>query len=110
MTDPRFLFLSLYGFTTSVQYTYLPISCRWIVDVHDIPEVFKCLLLYGYTTSVQYICLPTCQQQAGELRRCITELGFAGVEIGSHVNDWNLDAKELEPFWTVCGLIPPPPL
>jgi aminocarboxymuconate-semialdehyde decarboxylase len=30
-----------------------------------------------------------------ELERCRTELGLSGVEIGSHVNDWNLDAEEL---------------
>ncbi len=34
-----------------------------------------------------------------ELERCIKELGFAGVEIGSHVNDWNLNAPELFPFF-----------
>ncbi len=34
-----------------------------------------------------------------ELRRCIRELGFAGVQIGSHVNDWNLDAPELFPVF-----------
>ncbi|KXJ25551.1 2-amino-3-carboxymuconate-6-semialdehyde decarboxylase [Exaiptasia diaphana] len=34
-----------------------------------------------------------------ELTRCIKELGFPGVEIGSHVNDWNLDAPELEPVF-----------
>jgi len=27
----------------------------------------------------------------GELERCIKELRFPGVQIGSHVNDWNLD-------------------
>lgn len=30
-----------------------------------------------------------------ELERCIHELGLAGVQIGSHVNDWNLDQPEL---------------
>jgi aminocarboxymuconate-semialdehyde decarboxylase len=34
-----------------------------------------------------------------ELRRCIQDLGLAGVEIGSHVNDWNLDAPELFPIF-----------
>ena len=27
--------------------------------------------------------------------------GFVGVQIGSHINDWNLDAPELYPVWKV---------
>ena len=40
-----------------------------------------------------------------ELRRCMLELGLKGVQIGSHVNAWNLDAPELEPIWTVCSQV-----
>lgn len=35
----------------------------------------------------------------GEMERCIKELKFCGFQIGSHINDWNLDAPELRPFW-----------
>src|SRR5205085_556211 len=34
-----------------------------------------------------------------ELDRCMTELGLAGVEIGSHVNDWNLSDPALFPVF-----------
>jgi aminocarboxymuconate-semialdehyde decarboxylase len=34
-----------------------------------------------------------------ELERCMLELGLAGVEIGSHVNSWNLDDPALYPFY-----------
>jgi len=31
----------------------------------------------------------------------LQELGFPGVQIGSHINDWNLDAEELDPVFAV---------
>lgn len=34
-----------------------------------------------------------------EMERCIKELGLAGIEIGSHINEWNLNSKELFPFY-----------
>ncbi len=34
-----------------------------------------------------------------ELERCVRDLGMPGVQIGSHVNDWNLDAPELFPVF-----------
>ena len=36
---------------------------------------------------------------ARELTRCVRELGLAGVEIGSHVNDWNLSDPALFPVF-----------
>jgi aminocarboxymuconate-semialdehyde decarboxylase len=34
-----------------------------------------------------------------EMERCIDQLGLSGVQIGSHINDWNLDDEELRPFF-----------
>ena len=34
-----------------------------------------------------------------EMERCINELGLSGVEIGTHVNDWNLDNDKLFPVF-----------
>ncbi len=39
----------------------------------------------------------------GELRRCMEELGLAGVEIGSHVNGWNLDHPDLFPIFEAAA-------
>jgi len=48
----------------------------------------------------RFIGLGTLPMQApdlavAELARCVGDLGLAGVQIGSHVNAWNLDAPEL---------------
>ena len=37
-----------------------------------------------------------------ELERCMGPLGLAGVEIGTHVNDWNLDDPRLFPWFSRC--------
>ncbi len=34
-----------------------------------------------------------------ELERCVRQLGFAGAQIGTHVNDWNLDHPALFPLF-----------
>lgn len=38
-----------------------------------------------------------------EMQRCITELGMVGIEIGSHVNEWNLSDPALFPFFEACA-------
>jgi aminocarboxymuconate-semialdehyde decarboxylase len=35
----------------------------------------------------------------GETERCLEELGLPGIEIGTHVNGWNLDRAEFFPFF-----------
>ena len=38
----------------------------------------------------------------GELERCKNELGFAGVQIGSNINQKNLSEPEFRPFFEAC--------
>jgi aminocarboxymuconate-semialdehyde decarboxylase len=38
-----------------------------------------------------------------EMERCMDQLGLQGVQIGSHCNDWNLDAEELFPFFQAAA-------
>jgi aminocarboxymuconate-semialdehyde decarboxylase len=38
-----------------------------------------------------------------ELERCMDQLDLQGVQIGSHVNDWNLDAPELFDFFEAAS-------
>lgn len=37
-----------------------------------------------------------------ELKRCVKELRFPGIQIGSHINEWNLDAPELRPIFAAA--------
>ncbi len=37
-----------------------------------------------------------------ELERCMTELGLKGIQIGSHINNWNLNDKELWPVYELA--------
>lgn len=40
---------------------------------------------------------------SGEIERCLKDLNFSGFEIGSHINNWKLNAKELEPFYETAN-------
>ncbi|KAH7967186.1 hypothetical protein HPB49_023364 [Dermacentor silvarum] len=41
------------------------------------------------------------QRAAEELKRCVTQLGMRGVIVGSHVNEWTLADRALDPFYKV---------
>src|SRR5215472_8889628 len=52
----------------------------------------------------RFVGLATMPMQAPELaiqemERCVQSLGLAGVQIGSHVNEWNLDHPSLFSVW-----------
>lgn len=52
----------------------------------------------------KFVGLGTVPMQAPELaikemERCVKDLGLAGIEIGSHINDWNLSDPALFPFF-----------
>lgn len=52
----------------------------------------------------RFIGLGTVPMQAPELairemERCVKELGLPGIEIGTHINDWNLNEERLFPFF-----------
>ena len=34
-----------------------------------------------------------------ELKRCMVDLGLVGIEIGSHIEKWNLDHERFYPLW-----------
>ena len=36
-----------------------------------------------------------------EIKRLTTELRMPGIQIGSHIGDWNLDSRLLDPVWKV---------
>lgn len=55
----------------------------------------------------RFVGLGTLPMQAPELAvqeliRCKKKLGFPGVQIGSHINDWNLDADQLRPIFAAA--------
>ncbi|XP_051886937.1 2-amino-3-carboxymuconate-6-semialdehyde decarboxylase isoform X2 [Pristis pectinata] len=37
-----------------------------------------------------------------EMYRCVKELGFPGIQIGSHINDWDLNCQELYPVYAAA--------
>ncbi len=58
--------------------------------VHDYPDRFA-----GLGT----IPMQSPDMAIKEMERCVNDLGLSGIEIGTHVNDWNLDNDHLFPIF-----------
>ena len=43
-----------------------------------------------------------------EIKRAVRDLKFPGFQIGSHIGEWNLDARELYPVYKVSQAHPIP--
>jgi aminocarboxymuconate-semialdehyde decarboxylase len=74
-------------------------------DAHDLSRLLNDhLAAVVATRPTRFAGLGTVPLQAPdlamrELERCVVDLRLAGVQIGTHVNQWNLDAPELFPFF-----------
>jgi len=72
---------------------------------HDLSRMLNDHLAWVVATNPRrFVGLGTVPLQAPELairelERCVLDLRLAGVEIGTHVNEWNLDSPELFPFF-----------
>lgn len=70
-------------------------------DAHDLSKLLNDDIAQTVNNSPdRFLALGTLPLQSPqlavkELERCVNDLGLSGVQIGSHVNDWNLDAAEL---------------
>ena len=86
----------------------VPVMFSYWAKPHDCLDLSK-LLNDQLAESVsrhpkRFVGLGTIPMQAPELaipelERCVKKLGFAGVQIGSHVNDWNLSEEKLFPIF-----------
>jgi aminocarboxymuconate-semialdehyde decarboxylase len=74
-------------------------------DGHDLARLLNDHLAWVVATNPgRFVGLGTVPLQSPdlairELERCVTDLRLAGVQVGTHVNEWNLDAPELFPFF-----------
>ncbi len=86
----------------------VPVMFSYWAKPHDVLDLSK--FLNDHIADVvrsfprRFIGLGTIPMQSPELaikelERCVKELGLAGVEIGTHVNDWNLNDEHLFPIF-----------
>ncbi|MFW5966290.1 MAG: amidohydrolase family protein [Persicimonas sp.] len=78
-------------------------------DTHDLSKILNdhiadCVAQYPKRfMGLGTVPMQAPERAAEELDRCINELGFPGVEIGTHIGDWNLDHGALDTFWEAAN-------
>jgi aminocarboxymuconate-semialdehyde decarboxylase len=110
--DTRAYFTSLPRPTSSAQVlSVVPVFFSYWAQPKDCLDlsmmlndhIARCVALHPR----RFVGLGTVPMQAPELaawevRRCVTELGLAGIQIGTHIGSWTLDARELDPVWAAA--------
>ncbi len=97
----------LHGVHVQVLSTVPVMFCYWAKprDTHDLAQFLNNDLAEKVAINPnRFVGLGTLPMQAPELaimelERCVKELGLVGVQIGSHINDWNLNEPALFPIF-----------